>query len=140
MVTTTRVLSYAKASEMVPTLKKFLSSRGDILADNRSNTLIIRDVPTVLPVLDNLLRQLDRKSQQVEIEARVVAANRSFSREIGTSACHCSRYRQQHLGWRFRRRTPARSFTRRRRRFASAAIASIPLPAQPRRPPASCRC
>ena len=34
--------------------------------------------------MDNLLRQLDRKSQQVEIEARVVAANRSFSREIGT--------------------------------------------------------
>jgi type IV pilus assembly protein PilQ len=84
VVTTTRVLSYAKASDMVPTLKKFLSSRGDILADTRSNTLIIRDIPTVLPVLDNLLRQLDRKSQQVEIEARVVAANRSFSREIGT--------------------------------------------------------
>ncbi|HMD30181.1 MAG TPA: hypothetical protein VKH13_16555, partial [Steroidobacteraceae bacterium] len=53
-------------------------------ADSRSNTLIIRDIPTVLPVLDNLLRQLDRKSQQVEIEARVVEANRSFSREIGT--------------------------------------------------------
>src|SRR5271163_3520951 len=85
VVTTTRVLSYAKASDMVPTLKKFLSSRGDILADSRSNTLIIRDIPTVLPVLDILLRQLDRKSQQVEIEARVVAANRSFSREIGTS-------------------------------------------------------
>jgi len=84
VVTTTRVLSYAKAADMVPTLKKFLSSRGDILADSRSNTLIIRDIPTVLPVLDNLLRQLDRKSQQVEIEARVVAANRSFSREIGT--------------------------------------------------------
>ncbi|MFZ3214929.1 MAG: type IV pilus secretin PilQ [Candidatus Acidiferrales bacterium] len=84
VVTTTRVLSYAKAADMVPTLKKFLSSRGDILADSRSNTLIIRDVPSVLPVLDNLLRQLDRKSQQVEIEARVVEANRSFSREIGT--------------------------------------------------------
>jgi type IV pilus assembly protein PilQ len=84
VVTTTRVLSYARATDMVPTLKKFLSSRGDILADSRSNTLIIRDVPTVLPVLDNLLRQLDRKSQQVEIEARVVEANRSFSREIGT--------------------------------------------------------
>ena len=84
VVTTTRVLSYAKAEDLVPTMKKFLSSRGDILADSRSNTLIIRDVPQVLPVLDNLLRQLDRKSQQVEIEARVVAANRSFSREIGT--------------------------------------------------------
>jgi len=84
VVTTTRVLSYAKASDLVATLKKFLSSRGDVLADSRSNTIIIRDIPTVLPVLDNLIRQLDRKSQQVEIEARVVAANRTFSREIGT--------------------------------------------------------
>jgi type IV pilus assembly protein PilQ len=84
VVTTTRVLSYAKASDMVTTLKKFLSSRGDVLSDSRSNTLIIRDIPSVLPILDNLIRQLDRKSQQVEIEARVVAANRTFSREIGT--------------------------------------------------------
>jgi len=84
VITTTRVLSYAKADSLVATLKKFLSSRGDVLADSRSNTLIIRDIPSVLPVLDNLLRQLDRKSQQVEIEARVVAATRSFSREIGT--------------------------------------------------------
>jgi type IV pilus assembly protein PilQ len=84
VVTTTRVLSYAKAANLVIVLKKFLSTRGDVLADARSNTLIIRDIPSVLPVLDNLIRQLDRKSQQVEIEARVVAATRSFSRDIGT--------------------------------------------------------
>jgi type IV pilus secretin PilQ/predicted competence protein len=84
VVTSTRVLSYAKAADMATTLKKFLSSRGDILADERSNTLIIRDVPSVFPVINNLLRQLDRKSRQVEIEARVVAANRSFDREIGS--------------------------------------------------------
>jgi len=84
VVTTTRVLSYAKATSLVTTLKKFLSSRGDVIADDRSNTLIIRDIPSTLPVMDNLIRQLDRRSQQVEIEARVVAANRSFSREIGT--------------------------------------------------------
>jgi type IV pilus secretin PilQ/predicted competence protein len=84
VITTTRVLSYAKATNLVNTLKKFLSSRGDIIADDRSNTLIIRDIPSTLPVIDNLLRQLDQKSQQVEIEARVVAANRSFSRDIGT--------------------------------------------------------
>ena len=46
VVTTTRVLSYAKAADMATTLKKFLSSRGDILADDRSNTLIIRDIPS----------------------------------------------------------------------------------------------
>ena len=84
VITTTRVLSYAKATLLVPTLKKFLSSRGDLIADDRSNTLIIRDIPSTLPVLDNLIRQLDRKSQQVEIEARVVEASRNFSREIGT--------------------------------------------------------
>ncbi len=84
VVTTTRVLSYAKATDLSSTLKQFLSSRGDIIADDRSNTLIIRDIPSTLPVLDNLIRQLDRRSQQVEIEARVVAANRSFSREIGS--------------------------------------------------------
>jgi len=84
IITTTRVLSYAKADEMVVTLKKFSSSRGDVIGDPRSNTVIIRDIPSVLPVMDNLIRQLDRKAQQVEIEARVVAANRNFNFELGT--------------------------------------------------------
>jgi type IV pilus assembly protein PilQ len=83
-VTVTRVLSYAKADTVKDTLKKFLTARGDILSDPRSNQLIIRDIPSVIPAVDNLLRQLDRKSQQVEIEARVVAASRSFAQDIGT--------------------------------------------------------
>src|SRR5947209_6214172 len=82
-VTVTRVLSYAKAEKMKDTLKKFLSQRGDILSDDRSNQLIVRDIPSVIPVVDNLIRQLDRKSQQVEIEARVVSASRSFAQDIG---------------------------------------------------------
>ncbi len=83
-VTVTRVLSYAKAASMTGTLKRFLSQRGEILSDDRSNQLIIRDIPSVIPVVDNLIRQLDRKSQQVEIEARVVSASRSFAQDIGT--------------------------------------------------------
>ena len=82
-VTVTRVLSYGKADKMKDTLKKFLSQRGDILSDDRSNQLIIRDIPSVIPVIDNLIHQLDRKSQQVEIEARVVSASRSFAQDIG---------------------------------------------------------
>ena len=83
-VTVTRVLSYAKAATLKETLKKFLSARGDILSDDRSNQLIIRDIPSTVPIIDNLIRQLDRKSQQVEIEARVVSASRSFAEDIGT--------------------------------------------------------
>jgi type IV pilus assembly protein PilQ len=83
MVTVTRVLSYGKADSLKETLKKFLTPRGDILSDTRSNQLIVRDIPSVIPVIDNLIRQLDRKSQQVEIEARVVAATRTFAQDIG---------------------------------------------------------
>ena len=83
-VTVTRVLSYSKAATMKDTLKKFLSARGDILSDDRSNQLVIRDIPSVIPTIDNLIRQLDRKAQQVEIEARVVSASRSFAQDIGT--------------------------------------------------------
>jgi type IV pilus assembly protein PilQ len=82
-VTVTRVLSYAKAATLKDVLKKFLSPRGDILADDRSNQLIIRDIPSVIPTVDNLIRQLDRKAQQVEIEARVISASRSFAQDIG---------------------------------------------------------
>lgn len=98
VVTTTRVLSYAKSDDMIAVVKKFLSSRGDVISDSRDNMLIIRDIPSVLPVIDNLLRQLDKKSQQVEIEARVVEASRNFSREIGTELGFASRWGNSAIG------------------------------------------
>jgi type IV pilus assembly protein PilQ len=82
--TVTRFLSYAHSKDVILTLKKFLSQRGDVVADERTNAVIISDIPAVMPNVDRLLTQLDRKTQEVEIEARVVAATRSFAREIGT--------------------------------------------------------
>ncbi len=83
-VTVTRFLSYAHSKDVVPTLKRFLTQRGDVISDDRTNALIIQDIPAVMPAIDRLLTQLDRKTQEVEIEARVVAATRSFARDIGT--------------------------------------------------------
>jgi type IV pilus assembly protein PilQ len=83
-VSVTRFLSYAKAKDVIITVKKFLSQRGDVVADDRTNAVIINDIPKVLPIIDRLMTQLDRKTQEVEIEARVVAATRSFARDIGT--------------------------------------------------------
>ena len=82
--TVTRYLSYAAARDVVPTIKQFLSQRGDIIADDRTNGLIISDIPSVIPNVDRLLRELDRKTPEVEIEARVVAATRNFARDLGT--------------------------------------------------------
>jgi type IV pilus assembly protein PilQ len=82
-VTVTRFLSYARSGDLVPTLKKFLSARGDIISDARMNALVISDIPGTIPGLDRLIAQLDRKTQEVEIEARIVAATRTFVREMG---------------------------------------------------------
>lgn len=83
-VTVTRYLSYASAKNVVPTLKAFLSKRGDIISDDRTNSIIVQDIPGVIPGIDRLIKELDRKTPQVEIEARVVAATRSFARDLGT--------------------------------------------------------
>ncbi|HLY98299.1 MAG TPA: type IV pilus secretin PilQ [Candidatus Angelobacter sp.] len=82
--TVTRYLSYGHSKDVMPIIKKFLSPRGDVVSDDRSNALIIEDIPSVIPKIDALLPLLDRKTPEVEIEARVVSASRSFARDIGT--------------------------------------------------------
>ena len=82
--TITRYLSYGQSKDAVIIIKKFLSPRGDVVADPRSNALIIEDIPAALEKIDPLLRTLDRKTPEVEIEARVVASTRTFARDIGT--------------------------------------------------------
>jgi type IV pilus secretin PilQ/predicted competence protein len=89
-VSITRFLSYAHAKDLLLPLKKFLSQRGDVVADERTNSLIVNDIPAVLPQIDRIIQQMDRKTQEVEIEARVVAATRSYARDIGV---------QLGLGW-----------------------------------------
>jgi type IV pilus assembly protein PilQ len=82
-VSITRFLSYAHAKDLILPIKKFLSQRGDVVADDRTNSIVVTDIPAVLPQIDRLIQQMDRKTQEVEIEARVVAATRSFARDIG---------------------------------------------------------
>ena len=96
-VSVTRFLSYAKAKDAIVTVKKFLSQRGDVVADDRTNAVIVNDIPKVIPMIDRLLTQLDRKTQEVEIEARVVAATRQFARDIGTQlGLRLGRWAQRH--------------------------------------------
>jgi type IV pilus assembly protein PilQ len=83
-VSITHFLSYAHAKDAIITVKKFLSQRGDVVADDRTNAVIVSDIPKVIPIIERMLLQLDRKTQEVEIEARVVAATRQFARDIGT--------------------------------------------------------
>ncbi|HEY7403722.1 MAG TPA: type IV pilus secretin PilQ [Candidatus Angelobacter sp.] len=82
--TFTYYMSYGHAKDASVLIKKFLSTRGDVVADDRSNALIVEDIPSVLPKVQEVIRLLDRKAPEVEIEARVVASTRTFARDIGT--------------------------------------------------------
>ncbi len=61
----------------------FLSSRGSISFDRRTNTLLIIDIPQRVAAIRRLVDLLDKPVDQVVIEARIVIANESFARELG---------------------------------------------------------
>ncbi|HVL65626.1 MAG TPA: type IV pilus secretin PilQ [Vicinamibacterales bacterium] len=80
----TFALSYARAQDLQPLLtRSALSARGQIQVDQRTNTLIITDLPDRLQTAANLITGLDRPEPQVEVEARIVQTTRDFARAIG---------------------------------------------------------
>ncbi len=79
----TRPLSFAKVSEVKPILERVITKRGSIIIDERTNTLIIADLPRNIFLIDDLIAQLDVQIQQVQIEARVVEASKNFERDFG---------------------------------------------------------
>ncbi len=76
-------LSYAKGGTMIPLIKNIMTARGDAQFDTRSNSLIIKELPENVPVVLDLIRNLDTPPQQVMIEARIVEAKRQFSEQLG---------------------------------------------------------
>ena len=61
----------------------FLSSRGRIVADERTNTLMISDIPKKIAQMRELIAVIDRPVDQVLIEGRIVIATDTFARDLG---------------------------------------------------------
>lgn len=68
---------------LLPIISRRLSRRGSIEVDGRSNTLIITDVKENIDAVRQLVAILDQPEPQVEIETRIVIAQRNFSRDLG---------------------------------------------------------
>jgi type IV pilus assembly protein PilQ len=84
LTTKSYILNYRKADLVLQTtLSKFLSDRGKLVFDTPRNAVIISDIPEQFAKIDQLIQFLDSPAQQVEIEARLLSANKSFSRELG---------------------------------------------------------
>ncbi len=82
-ITFTRSLSYAKAGSVTPIIKKIMSKRGDVIMDDRTNTLIITDLRDRQEPINRLIDALDEQTPQVVIEARIVETDREFNRDFG---------------------------------------------------------
>jgi type IV pilus secretin PilQ/predicted competence protein len=78
-----RRLNYAKAESFLKTLADQKTVRGTIVVDERTNSLILTDIPGSLEKLLKLVDSLDISQPQVEIEARIVSGTRDFARDIG---------------------------------------------------------
>ena len=76
-------ISYAQAGELQQRAKELLSPRGSIAVDERTNTLIARDIGANLNYIEELVRSLDTQTEQVLIEARIVEATSKYQRDIG---------------------------------------------------------
>lgn len=93
-------LSYAKAPDVLTLISQgsgssggsnsnstdnntLLSNRGTVTVDERTNTLIIKDVAESIENIHKLIGKIDIPVRQVMIEARIVSATDSFSKEIG---------------------------------------------------------
>lgn len=81
--TRTITLNYTKADAVSATLTNLLTGQGKIIVDARKNALIITDIPRQFSKIEEMAKFLDTPAQQVEIEARLLQANKSFSRDLG---------------------------------------------------------
>lgn len=76
-------LNYAKAKDLIEAVSDQKTVRGTVVVDERTNSLILTDIPDSIARQIDLIEALDMPQAQVEIEARIVSASRNFARDIG---------------------------------------------------------
>lgn len=65
------------------TAQRFISDRGSVTVDPRSNSLIVTDTASALDRIRDLIQKLDKPVKQVLIETRIVIATDNFARQLG---------------------------------------------------------
>ncbi|MFN7507191.1 MAG: type IV pilus secretin PilQ [Limnobacter sp.] len=80
-------VSYQKTADLVALIKsedsKLLSTRGTLISDERTSQIFVQDTPSRLERISMIINGLDKPVKQVMIEARVVLADTSVSKDLG---------------------------------------------------------
>jgi type IV pilus assembly protein PilQ len=77
-------VNYANVVDVEKLVKRLLSPRGTVNTDKRTNTLIIKDISSVIDEATALILAVDTQTPQVMIEAKIVEAALEFGRELGS--------------------------------------------------------
>jgi type IV pilus assembly protein PilQ len=84
--TVIRRVSYSQANDVANVLRArggVMSSRGTVIVDRRTNTLIIKELPAFMNTVIAIIENLDIPEPQVMIEARIIETTKRFSRSLG---------------------------------------------------------
>jgi len=76
-------VNYAKVKELLDKIKPALSARGVVVSDDRSNTIIVRDIRKGIEEANAIVSRLDTRTPQVLIESNLIETTPTFARALG---------------------------------------------------------
>ncbi|MFW6200581.1 MAG: secretin N-terminal domain-containing protein, partial [Gemmatimonadota bacterium] len=76
-------VSYATAGEIQNAIEPLLSERGSISVGQGTNSVVVTDLPRIIEDVEALLEELDIRTPQVQIQAKIIFVNRTDLREMG---------------------------------------------------------
>jgi len=78
-------IKYSHAKDMINPIKSMLSDRGSINVDERTNSLIIRDIPENIAKVREIINTLDKETQQIRISAQLLEMDTDILKELGVN-------------------------------------------------------
>ncbi len=83
--TETRIIEilHAAAKDMVQPIKSIMTARGKVDIDQRTNSLIVTDEPVNVAAVVDFIKELDRESRQIRIEAKLLEVSTDYLEELG---------------------------------------------------------
>lgn len=83
LVTQTYILNYSKASEIQTSVQDMLTERGRVKISERTNTLVLTDIPTNLYSIGEIVKKLDRITPQAYIDSKIVKTDVAQTENLG---------------------------------------------------------
>jgi type IV pilus assembly protein PilQ len=83
LITEVFSLNYANAKDVPEAIKEMLSSRGKVKFDERANLVIVTDIATNIYKIKQVIEKLDKRTQQVNIEAKIIETSLDKDDKLG---------------------------------------------------------